>query len=433
MDISGISTSLNTQGFVPASASRGEVQPLVQERQADETPRDMQRAGRGKRGLALGILKQELRLALRAHFHARIAASVPDYESLHERESPDEVAEEALGAARQVAAESPKTAAQSLISFRAKIQETVNYVREITEAELSDDIEHVAAKVNGGLDEIENEVANYRETTASVLAVDTRARQRSTIQIRTQEGDVVRFSLKKVDAVSASDVAYADGNMSITSTEVAVSSRSRMMMSVEGDLNESELAAIQNVFAQAEMIADEFFGGDIAAAFNVAQNFEFDTEQLARVKMRFRLREVSNVAYTESVRTLPGPEAPVTAATEIASTPEAESIIPEAVAVSQVVEPALAEQPVPESPVATLDTSALESFLETLGAFLRSVGEGFAIESDKSAYTYHYSESFKLEMLKTVFQLVAPGDEMHAADNASTIIDRIGEGDAESA
>ncbi len=420
MDISGISTSLHTAGLVSQPA-RGELKP-ADDRTA-EVPREKGISAR--RGLALGILKQELAAWFRArsvHGHARAPATAGD------------VADEAIGAARQAVAESPSTAARSLISFRARVEQAAAYAREVVASENeAQDIDDVVAKVGEGLDELENEVANYRESSASVLSVDTRSKQRSTIQIRTQEGDIVRFSLKRVDSMSASDVAYADGEMSITSTEVSVSSRSRMMMSVEGDLNEAETAAIQNVFAQAEMIADEFFDGDIGAAFNVAQGFEFDTEQLARVNMRFRMHEMTNVAYAETVRAIPAP----TIEPPVVTPPVITPVVVEA-PVDVVAKPAPVPNPILENigpdseadarpdaepAVSSPGASAIENFLDALGAFLRTVGDGFA--SSGSDFRYHYSDSFKLEMLKAVLHTVAPSDALEASDKASSLIDGI--------
>ncbi len=425
MDISGISTSLNTAGLV-SSPARGELQPVNDK--TSEAPREQ--GIRGRRGLALGILKQELA----AWF--RVRASLGHVEP---PATTDDVANDALAAAKQVVDESPLTAAKSLVSFRARVEQAASYAREMVSADDDvDDIDDVVAKVGEGLDELETDVANYRQSSASVLAVDTSSKQRSTIQIRTQEGDVVRFSLKRVDTMSATDVAYADGEVSVTSTEVSVSSRSRMMMSVEGDLNEAELAAIQNVFAQAEMIADEFFEGDIGAAFNVAQGFEFDTEQLARVNMRFRMREATSIAYAETVRAIPA--APIE--TPVISPPVVEiptNGIAEPDPITRPVVPdteaptvTAAEQPGPETAVSPLDSSALENFLDALSVFLRSVGEGFLKADAESGFRYHYSESFKLEMLKAVLHTVAPAEALHASDNAARLIDGINEPAGES-
>jgi len=204
------------------------------------------------------------------------------------------------------------------------------------------------------------------------------------------------------------------------------------MLKVDGDLNESELAAIQNVFAKAEQIADEFFGGDIGAAFNMVQGFEFDSEQLAKVNMRFRMREVSRISYSET-RTTAGPA--VEAISEPQSAPEASAIAAPAAASSTVpaAEPVAVALPVdapaapkPLPPVAEpVDTAALSRFFESVGTFLRSVSEGFSIESGGASFKYQYSESFKLSLLQSVINTTAPDDSPDAAANANAVIEQM--------
>ena len=383
-------------------------------------------------------------MALKAQFQMKFAVTQQNYSAMQEPTTSDEVADEALGTARQLVSESPATASKTLISFRAKVQESASYVRQtVSSPDDIEDVDNVVARVDAGLDGLQEEVASNRESTASVLAVDTSSRQRSTIRIRTQEGDVVKLSLRRLDSLSATDVAVSDGNGSATSTEVSVSSRSRMMLKVEGDLNESELAAIQNVFARAEQIADEFFGGDIGAAFNLAQGFEFDTEQLARVNMRFRMRQVSNIAFAESVR--PAPLAsvgtPVVLPPEVREQPvpggppvvDAKPVTsaPPSAAAPVAVEPAggpvktVPFETNPVEPAAPDLSSTLAGFFDALSAFLQSVGEGFQAEKGSGSFTYHYSESFKLNLLKAVINTVAPGDSTDAAANAESVIDEV--------
>ncbi len=427
MDINGISTSLNAKGLLSAP---DRIDLPAPDKAQSEVPRKQDHGVYARRGLALGILKQEL--SMRAWIRARLSTSFAE-----PRPTAETIAEDALAAAKQIVAESPSTARESLVSFRSRVEQATSYAREAIGADDdADEIDEVVAKVDEGLGELEDDVAGYRESSASVLAVDTRTKQRSTIRILTQEGDVVRLSLRRADSLSATDVAYSDGNVSVSATEVAVSSRSRMMLSVKGDLNEAEFEAIRNVFAQAEAIADEFFGGDIGAAFGVARGFEFDTEQLARVNMRFRMREISTVAYAETVRTLPAaarqdprflgpPEVadpieprPYDEAPEPFPYDEAPILPVPGTEPSDVIDVELpTPAPVQPAPVDKPATSAFESFFETLNAFLRSISEGFQSELSGSSLRYHYSESFKLEMLGAVLHTLAGAEEMHGGED----------------
>lgn len=424
MEISGVSTSSNTNSLL-SPVARAEIRSTAQSESHDEARHHRGHRGNAHSGQALGAFRQELRSALKAQFHARFAATQQAYAAIRDGTS-DDVADEALVAAKQLVAESPTTAAKSLISFRATVHETAAYIREtIGVHEDDDDIERAIAKVSEGLNVLEDEVASNRESSATVLAVDTSSKQSSTIKIRTQEGDVVKLTLRRVDSLAATDIAVSDGDTFTTSTEVEVSSRSRMMLKVEGDLNESELAAIQNVFAQAERIADDFFGGDIGAAFNLAQGFEFDTGQLARVSMHFKMRQDTNVSYAETARPLQ--LAPATAPAVAAPVPETQPVsevpIIAPAEVKMVDDPATTE---PAKP-AFLDTSALSSFFDALSAFLRSVGEGFEAGFGSGAVSFHYSESFKLELLRAVIHTVAPEDLGDSAATATSLIDGITE------
>lgn len=464
MEISSILTSVQSRGDI-ASTARANLGPAEESGKSEETHRHQGHRRGGGRGHALGVFRQEMRMALKAHFHAKFASAQQNYAAVQEPTSSDDVAREAVGAAKQLVAESPVRSAESLISFRAKVEETATYVRDTVGA--NDDVEDVddaVARIGEGLDELEADVAQSRESSATVLSVDTRTKQRSTIQIRTQEGDVVKLSLRRRESLSAMDVAVSNGNGTASSTEVEVSSRSRMMLKVEGDINESELAAIQNVFAQAEQIANDFFGGDIAQAFSLAEGFEFDAEQLARVNMRFGMRQVSNISYTEAVRpaeigpvstpTVAAPEpaaapqpvsAPQPVASPIGSAQPASSTSPAAVApagepVSTPVAeptgvPAVNSPAVPSaleiSPALTDFLGSLTDFLDSLATFLRSVSEGFAAADssggfgaadNNASFTYHYSESFKLTLLNAVIHAVAPEGAADAAATAESVI-----------
>lgn len=427
MDISGVSTSLNTSSML-SSSLRTQLQPLEHSKEGREVRHEHSHHGEKERGRALGVFRHELQLSLKAKFSVRFSVPQPGYAQTQGPTTADDIAAEALGAARQLVSDAPTRASESLISFRVKVHESASYVREAM-GDHDDDVDSAVAKVDAGLDELEEEVGNNRESSASVLAVDTRSKQRSTIKIRTQEGDTVKLSLKRSDKLSATDVAKADGESVTTSTEVEVSSRSRMMLKVEGDLNESEFAAIQNVFAQAERIADEFFGGDIAAAFSLAEGFEFDSEQLARVNMGFKMKQESRIEYSESLRSAnPLPKPAVVAVPE--SVPvidvQAGNVASAPVAVPDPVVAVLsADESAPAEDTAPVPSSALSSFFDALGTFLRSVGEGFEAGPSSGSFSFHYSESFKLELLKAVIHTVAPDESGQTAANAGAVIEGV--------
>lgn len=430
MEVSGISNSSALSG-IKTSAS-GQIESHRSEK-SDKAQEHRHEKRSHERPPALNVFRQELRTAIETRFRAKIAISLSAYAQQQGDPDSGDVSREALGSARQLVSEAPTNTAKALISFRAVVHETASYVREALGAQddLSD-VDGAVARVDKGLDALESTVARNQESVATALEINTRSKQRSTIKIRTQEGDIVKLSIKRSERMSASDVATITGGKSSSLTEIEVSSRSRMMLSVDGDLNDEEFAAIQNVFAQAESIANQFFNGDISAAFDMAAGFEFDAEQLARVNMGFRSYQSTNIAYTETTRLAPvatqaiKPEPAASDNVPVANTPLAAPTIVEAAEIKSddASIPPVAQTPAsPSSPQAPTDSS-LSDLFGLISDFLRSVGEGFVGSggSDATSVQFHYSESFKLTLLSAVLNVAAPDESDDAASTASALI-----------
>jgi hypothetical protein len=120
--------------------------------------------------------------------------------------------------------------------------------------------------------------------------------EKTTLFIRTQEGDVVRLKFKTRESTELQAAGQEGGDTE--APEVTLQSRrsSSLSIKVRGDLNPEEAAAIQDAVDQAIGLAEDFFGGDLQAAFASAAAFDVDGEQLARVHLKMRLRET--LTYT---------------------------------------------------------------------------------------------------------------------------------------
>ncbi len=401
---------------------------------------DKSRRGRGADvpGLALGALRQEIRAALTQKFKLAISTALGSYTPT--APSSSDVASEALGAAGRLAGQDPLSASEQLKALREDVEAAGDAVKGLIGDDDLDDVEDAIAKISQGLDEADDDAARNTVASASFLSAESVLKQSSKIRIRTQEGDVVTLDLRRRESFSATDVAVQGAGGSFTSTEVEASSKSRLVLNVRGDINAEELAAIQGVFEQAEAIAADFFGGDIAAAFEAASGLAYDSEQLSRVSLRFREREVTNVSFAQA-STFTSPVAqpvisdtpePVVAAQSDAVTPAERAPLDvaaelvkasvEAAAPEDVAEPdgPVAAAPV-EVPVAN-EEAASDAFAETLSAFLRSTLEGFETGGEQR---FFYSESFRLKLLKTAIEVSAPDGGETAAQNAASVIDAI--------
>src|SRR6185369_11865822 len=150
----------------------------------------------------------------------------------------------------------------------------------------------------------------------STAMLHYRRTERAGLSIVTQEGDVVRLRIKVRDSL---DAAASDATGDSTQVaQLSVDSRSSMKISfhVDGDLNADELAAIQDVVQQVGALADQFFAGDVPAAFAAAQDLNIDGSRLAKVGLRLSMRE--SVTYSGPALSAPAPSTPAPARTPIA-------------------------------------------------------------------------------------------------------------------
>lgn len=443
MEISGSSLSLGHANLSLVRPVESGSRPTERAGESHELRHDHHHGRKRGHGTALHAFRQELRIALKAQFRVEVGTGHGAYLANQEPTAPDDVADEALGVAKQVVAQSPTTASRSLIQFRSRVEESVNMVRQtVSDQDDMTEVDQAVARVDGGLSEMEEQAAATKAASSSVLEVDMRTKQRSKISIRTQEGDIVKLSLKQVSEFSASSSQSIEGKSASSETEIEFSSRSRMVMKVRGDLSEAELGAIEGVLGQAQQMADAFFGGDIGAAFESAGGFQFDNEQLANVNMRFRMGQVSNISYSETVvpaalveKPTPAVDAAVTQPVMPAATPEVAPAIEAAPAVAAqapVADDAIGvETAVDDAPAAAIPRDAISGFFEMVGNFLRSVSEGFEGESGNAIINYQYSESFKLSLLQSVIHAVAPDDASVAADLAVDALGQMNEVESE--
>ncbi len=111
------------------------------------------------------------------------------------------------------------------------------------------------------------------------------------ISITTDEGDVVTFNQNSLAALNMSSQSFrsplAEG---MTFSATAAMSES-MSFSVEGDLNEQELADIADLYGSLTAIAGDFFNGDYGKAMEGAMNLG-DLGSLAHLEASFTQTQV---------------------------------------------------------------------------------------------------------------------------------------------
>lgn len=152
---------------------------------------------------------------------------------------------------------------------------------------------------NMNLDKAQNTASTAVEARRTQVQVE---RSRSfEMEVVTQEGDRVKIQVNSGQSFASDHATFSNRNGNGVSQraealDARFSSYDNLSFSVEGDLNEQEMAALNDLFGQVNRVADTFYGGDVEAAFNQAMDVGMNPEQLASFAVNM------NQAETVAVR-----------------------------------------------------------------------------------------------------------------------------------
>jgi hypothetical protein len=111
-------------------------------------------------------------------------------------------------------------------------------------------------------------------------------------ELMTAEGDHVTISASSSRAYAA-DYTHNPG---YTSFEASTGNSSSMSWVVQGDLNEQELGAINELLGRVNQLAGEFFSGNLDTAFEQALALGYDQEQITAFSLSLTQVEVQRVS-----------------------------------------------------------------------------------------------------------------------------------------
>lgn len=142
------------------------------------------------------------------------------------------------------------------------------------------------------------------DSTEVVAAVSIERERSFSLEVRTQEGDLVTIQIESRNSESAELSASQIGDgVSFRAATESFSSQS-LSFTVEGDLNEDERSAIAELIRNAEQLSNRFYAGDFEAAFEAAQNLQFDSGEISGFELNLQQRVQATVAanYSEIAR-----------------------------------------------------------------------------------------------------------------------------------
>lgn len=142
------------------------------------------------------------------------------------------------------------------------------------------------------------DVPGFLPATSSYLGYGNyeygRAREFS-FELTTKEGDKVTIKATSSEGLAVEAASAGRGNNSASALNASYSSSQSFSLSIEGDLSEDELTAINDLLGRVNDLANEFFDGDLDVAFDQAMNMGYDAEQIASFSLNLAQAEIQQV------------------------------------------------------------------------------------------------------------------------------------------
>jgi hypothetical protein len=113
-------------------------------------------------------------------------------------------------------------------------------------------------------------------------------------ELTTKEGDKV--SIRASSSMGMSAAAGVDANGSYTN--VSKSSTSNFSLSIEGDLNDDELNAINDLLGRVDKLAGQFYAGNLDDVFDKAVALGYDDQQITGYSLNLSQVQIQQVAVT---------------------------------------------------------------------------------------------------------------------------------------
>jgi hypothetical protein len=223
--------------------------------------------------------------------------------------TPDKVADRVLGFIEQrlkseAAAGADTTKLEGLLAqAREGVEKGFAEARKILDGmgvlkgKVAEDIDATYDKIQNGLKGLESSYApKAPATNNNTVAVAARSERFAAkaetfdMQVTTRDGDRLKISIASASANwSQSSVAAAsNGNGSVATASSSSGSIQigAWQVQVEGELDDEERAALEDLFKQVQDISSDFYSGNLAGAFDRAMQLNMDGSQLASMSLQ---------------------------------------------------------------------------------------------------------------------------------------------------
>lgn len=168
----------------------------------------------------------------------------------------------------------------------------------VLQGKVASDIDDTYQKIQDGFSDLNkrfNPDAALVEGSTKIAAYSERFAAKAEtfeMEVTTRDGDRLRISIAQASANWSQSGVVASSNGNGNGSSVVASSQSGSLqigawqVSVEGELDDKERAALEKLFGQVQELSNKFYAGDLSGAFDRAMALEMDGEQLASMSLR---------------------------------------------------------------------------------------------------------------------------------------------------
>jgi len=200
----------------------------------------------------------------------------------------------------------------------------------VGEGSLSAQVDDAQAMLEQGLAALEAQLAPAAPVAVEQsLQVASSRSQSLSLEITTRDGDTVVLSLSRSQASYQAAFQSVSGSSATSTTQSASYASANFSLSVDGQLDEGEMEAIQGLMKKVDKLADKFFDGNMQDAFAKAMDMELNAKELVSLTLDMemtRMRQASSSYQSVGALETAAAAAPVAAAQPPTVSPPASSL-----------------------------------------------------------------------------------------------------------
>ena len=185
---------------------------------------------------------------------------------------------------------------ESLSVLNGKVKEDVDSTYDLIQQGLN----RLDKEINGIL--IEDAIANDQDAPLRIQQASMQSsfsRDESTkIEITTNDGDKILIDLFRQQSAQSAQRFMQNEDGSVFSQSRSISASTGISYQVQGELDEDEQKAIDDLLKDISKVSDHFFSGNVQQAFKKAMEMDFDSEELTRFSLDLSYQETRSTAIS---------------------------------------------------------------------------------------------------------------------------------------